>query len=237
MMSDFRDGLSFWWLGWGYVFRNRSLLAVAVMPALLALLFTAGFTYVIYMHLGVWVHSFISTVIGLASGFWYDIAYYPLVLGGGLVVLIASVYVAFVLQLGLAVPFNSVLAQKTLERRGLSTEISWSDTLRMLKTGIFKTLILLVLGLVLFVFSFVPMLNLLAITAALFIMAFDLMDYSFDAAGIMGFRRRLGYLFKYRAQWAGMAAGLALTLLVPGLTLLVTPGAVVGCALIMKEPE
>jgi hypothetical protein len=32
-----------------------------------------------------------------------------------------------------------------------------------------------------------------------------------------------------------MAAGLALTLLVPGLTLLVTPGAVVGGALILKE--
>ncbi len=66
------------------------------------------------------------------------------------------------------------------------------------------------------------------------VLAFDSLDYSFEALG-MGFRERLRYLIKEWSQWFGMATSLALTLLMPGLTLLIIPGAVVGAALILKE--
>ena len=82
-------------------------------------------------------------------------------------------------------------------------------------------------------FLFVPVLNLLAVSAAMLLLAFDSMDYSFETLG-WGLRQRLRYLRREWVQWSGMAAGLALTLLLPGLTLLVIPGAVVGAAMLVK---
>jgi uncharacterized protein involved in cysteine biosynthesis len=85
----------------------------------------------------------------------------------------------------------------------------------------------------LFVFSFVPGINVLAFVLTLMMLSFDCMDYTFDAMGL-GLRDRLLYLTARWQQWAGMATSLALTLLVPGLTLLMVPGAVVGAAVIFK---
>lgn len=236
MMSDFRSGLTFWWRGWAHLLQNRKLLVYALMPALFAIAFAGGFVWMIFTYLGGWVQGLVVAISGITSGFWYDVIYYPLVVGSGLIVFIASIYASYLGQKILAVPFYSLLAEKTLVQAGKKTRSSWSDALRMLKTGLAKTLLLLLVGLVLFVFSFIPVLNIVAISCALFILAFDCIDYSFECMG-MNLKQRLRYLFRERAQWAGMAAGLALTLLVPGLTLLVIPGAIAGGALILKEHE
>ncbi|MBX3020713.1 MAG: EI24 domain-containing protein [Bdellovibrionales bacterium] len=234
MISDFRSGLTFWWRGWGHLLKHRSLLSVAIMPLILSGLFAFGFVWLIFSYLPFWVHSLIGAVIGIAAGFWYDLIYYPLIIGGGLVVFVAALYVSFLLLRLVAVPFYALLAERTLNQLGKTTDTSWPTLLRMFRSCLVKTLILLLIGVVLFVFSFVPVLNVLAIAAALFIMAFDCMDFAFEACG-MGLRKRVTYLIRERAQWSGMALGLALTLPIPGLTLLVIPGAVVGCALILKE--
>jgi CysZ protein len=102
--------------------------------------------------------------------------------------------------------------------------------------SLLKTLLLLAVGFILFVFSFLPVLNFFAVGGALMILALDCMDYSLEALGY-GFRQRMAYFVKNPAQWLGMSLGLGLTLLVPGLTLLVIPGAVTGAALIVKDEK
>jgi CysZ protein len=99
-----------------------------------------------------------------------------------------------------------------------------------------KGAVFAVCGVFLFVLSFIPVINLLAVAAAMFLLAFDCMDYALEARRLK-FRQRLRYVFRNKAQWAGMATGLALTLLLPGLTLLVIPGAVTGAALNLKETD
>ena len=236
MISEFRSGLMFWWRGWGYLLSNRHLLVYALLPILFAVLFAGGAMWLVFTQLSGWVHALIGAVGGVAGGFWYDFIYYPLAVGGGIVVFVATIYVSYVGQKLFAVPFYSLLAEKALVQLGKKPQTSWANAIRMFKSGLVKAVLMLAAGLILFVFSFVPLLNVLAIACALLILATDCMDYSFECMG-MGLRQRMAYLWRERVQWAGMAAGLALTLPVPGLTLLVIPGAIVGSAMILKVRE
>jgi uncharacterized protein involved in cysteine biosynthesis len=147
--------------------------------------------------------------------------------------------VVYVFQALAAVPFNSLLAARTLRQLGKSVDEArlkreWMvHTLRMIAVSLVKSVFLLCAGLLFFLLSFFPILNLLALAGTFLLLAGDCMDYSFEAMGF-GLGRRAGYLFSHRMQWAGMATGLGLTLLVPGLTFLVIPGAVAGAAMIFK---
>ncbi len=240
--QDFKSGVTFWFQGWRFLFANRSLLTVAIIPFLISLSFTVLLIGVLWKYLPLWVQNLINTWIGLSAGLWHDFLYYPLVVGGGILVFISSIYVMYIVQMVVAVPFYTLLADRTLWRLAKKPEESkawkkWArKTLSMIKASLLKAALLLSIGIILFMFSFLPVLNIFALWGALLILGFDCMDYSFEAMGF-GFRRRLAYLFREWAQWSGMAVGLALTLLIPGLTLLVLPGAVVGAALILKKPS
>jgi uncharacterized protein involved in cysteine biosynthesis len=160
-------------------------------------------------------------------------------ISAALIVLAIAGYLAFLVQQFIGIFFNSLLADRALAQLGKKADDDrlWKEwakhTVHMLLTSVTKTLLFLLLGLVFFGFSLLPGLNLLALLGAFALVAFDCIDYSFEALGF-GLRRRFAYMLSQWAQWAGMTAALALTLLVPGLTLLVIPGAVVGAALIIK---
>lgn len=213
----------FWALGWRHILAHRRLLALAVMPLLISTAGAGVLLAALWNHLPQW------------QGFWYEFLYYPLLIGAGLLAFVMSIYTVYILQSLIAVPFYSLLAERTLESMQKRPKGGgWRRALAMLKSGAVKSIALLLLGALLFVLSFVPVLNLLAVAAAMLLLAFDSMDYAFETLG-WGLRQRLRYLKREWVQWFGMAAGLALTLLVPGLTLLVIPGAVVGAALLVKS--
>lgn len=230
---DFRMAFCFWYRGWGFLFAHRSLLALALLPTMIALLSAAGFAWLLFDRLGDWSRAWVDSLSFLGSGVWHDLAYYPVLLGAGVVIILATLYAAFLLQILVAIPFFSLLSDRTLVKLGKKPPTDWRTTVRMIKVGLVKTVVFLGVGVILFVFTWIPILNLVSLFCALLVMAFDLIDYSFENVG-MGFRDRLAYLYRERVQWIGMAAGLALTMVIPGLTLLVTPGAVVGGAMILK---
>lgn len=239
-MSDFFGGFSFWWRGWKMLLSHRRLFLVAFLPILISLTAMGAALWLVFQFLMTWSATLVQWILGAASGFWYDIIYYPLIIGGGLLVLIGIVYVVFLAHGLIAAPFYSLLAERTLSFLGKKNDQKFSFSqwlrmsLRMLKVSLIKTVLFLILGAILFVCSFIPAINLVAVLGAMMILAFDCIDYSFEAKG-WGLRQRVGYMFRNRWQWIGMALGLALTLFVPGLTLLIVPGAVVGGAIILKE--
>lgn len=130
-------------------------------------------------------------------------------------------------------PFLSFLAEKYLLRVGVlssdKTSLSqWlSSSFKMLRVALIKLLVFAALGFMLFFTSFVPGLNLFSSFAASLIVAFDCMDYSFEAMG-WDFKTRLSYFRQNLPLFCGMATVLTLTLLIPGLTLLIYPLAVIG---------
>lgn len=230
--------MTFWARGWAHILNHRSLLTLALLPFLIALTATGALGWVLWSHMGAWSHMFLIWAAG--SHPWVaKFFHYPLLLAGVLLIFLSSIYVVYVFQALAAVPFNSWLAARTLRQLGKNADEArlrreWvKHTLRMIAASLTKSVLLLCAGLVFFVLSFFPILNLLALAGTLLMLAGDCMDYSFEAMGF-SLRRRAGYLLSHRLQWMGMATGLGLTLLVPGLTFLVIPGAVVGAAQIFK---
>jgi CysZ protein len=235
---DFHEGLCFWIKGWRLLFQNRSLLGVALLPILISTGAAAALIWLLWVNLPHWVQILV-TWIG-ASGWVHHLLYYPLLVSGALLALFSSVYVLYLAQSLIAVPFYSFLADRTLGMCGKkpNDQKMWREwiahTFKMVRVSLTKFIFLLCVGLVLFVFSFLPVLNVFTLTGAMLILAMDCMDYSLDPFGL-GFRQRMSYYRRNWAQWLGMAAGLALTLLLPGFTLLIIPGAVVGAAIIVKS--
>lgn len=236
--KEFYVGLLFWMKGWRHLLSHRKLLALALLPLMIAVAAAAALGWLVWNYLPAWAHSLAYGV--KLSHLWSEVLYYPLLISMGLLIFISLIYGIYLLQSLIAVPFYSFLADRTLGELGKKPDDSrqWKEwaahTARMIRVSLIKTAILLMAGIVFFMFSFLPILNFFAMAGALLILASDCMDYSLEALGF-GLRRRLSYFLKNWAQWFGMATGLALTLLVPGLTLLVIPGAVVGAALIVKN--
>ncbi len=230
-MSEFLGGLSFWWRGWVFLLKSPRFLTLAILPLILSMLFIVPFFWFIFSQLPQWSTVLVSVLLGWTTEFWQDVVYYPLFLSALLAVIIGSFFLVYVLHSILAIPFYSRLAEQTVTLRGKKSQglSFW----RMLRAGLIKTAVLLPVGFIFFLISFVPGLNLIALFGSMLILAFDIIDYSFEAVGF-GFRERVGYLLRHRGQWLGMAAGLALTLPVPAFTLLIIPGAVTGAALILK---
>ena len=234
---DFAAGLMFWWRGWRHLFSRRDLLRVAMGPVLIVVATAAAALTLLFAHLGPWARWLLAQMNW--SALWTHYLYYPLLFSAGLLVTCITVYVAFILQGVVAMFFHAILADRTLAQQGKKADDrrvgrEWAKhTVRMILTSLLKAVLFLLLGAVFFVFSFIPGLNAIALVGTMALLAFDCMDYSFEALGF-GLRRRIAYMFRQWPQWAGMATALALTLLIPGLTLLIVPGAVVGAALIIK---
>jgi CysZ protein len=185
--------------------------------------------------LGAWVATALGWALSPAAGIWYQMLYYPLLAVFWLVFLVLLGYLVFLLGAVVAAPFHSLLAERTLMKLGAlqSRPFYFGEWirggLRMLMASLVKLVVFSLLGVFIFVASFIPGVNLLGSFMASLIVAFDSMDYSFEVKE-WNFRRRVDFFRKEFPLFAGMGLSLGLTLLVPGLTLLVYPTAVVGAA-------
>lgn len=236
-MKDFIQGLTAWPRGLSFIIRNPRLYRVAVIPFLISLTAGVASAWALVNYYPPFAQGLLA-MMGLVSGVWFNITYYPLLFVGGLIVFAGMVYALYALHAVIAAPFYSALAERTLALTGKETNLpnGWREFFAMIRVSAVKGLLFLVCGLFLLVLSFIPVVNLLAFAGTMLLLAFDGMDYALEARHLR-LRQRLRYAFRNKAQWFGLAAGLALTLLLPGLTLLVTPGLVVGAALIQKDTD
>lgn len=240
-MSEFTSSILFWVRGWQHILSRRPLMTIAIFPFFLVFLAAIGLGVLLWVYVPSWVYA-VMMGLGFSEGFWYQLLYYLALISIALVSVIGSVYIVYVLQQLLAIPFYSLLAERTLIGVGKKADTKmafriWAaHNFRMLRISLIKLLVVLPAALLFLVFSFVPLLNLFAVVGVLLILSSDAMDYSHEAMG-WGFRQRMEYYKRHWKQWFGMAAGLALTLPLPGLTLLAIPGAVVGAALIVKNEK
>ncbi|MCB0384592.1 MAG: EI24 domain-containing protein [Bdellovibrionales bacterium] len=219
---------------------NPDLRKWAVIPFLIDLaLVVAGFLGGSVLLPG-WVASGVAWVIPATTGWIFSIFYYPVLFFFWLVFLVVWVYVIYLVASVIAAPFNAILAERTLMKLGMITDrpfnmAKWTATsIKMMTTALIKAGVFLTLGIFIFALSFVPVLNILSSFMALMVMSFDSLDYSYEILEL-NLRERLR-AFKYIFPEAtGMAGALAVTLLLPGLTLLMMPAAVVGGAAVLRS--
>jgi len=150
-------------------------------------------------------------------------------------VFILSGYFIYSVASIIASPFYSVLAEKTLEFRGirLTSAKTFSGytklAVRMLWISVRRSVVLLTLFALLFILAWIPGLNLISTLAAFVILAFDIADYSFEARQ-MSLASRFADLRSNILEYFGMGMALAMAAIIPGLILLVMPYAIVGAS-------
>lgn len=217
------------------LFRVKGVFLLSIVPALV----TSGFlVFGIYKGIEV-VPMIITGLLGMfgitISGFFLQVAYWLTLFLGGLMYLLLTVASAFVLTKILLVPFNSLIAEKVLRHEGrlrssndrLSVWIKKSIVL--MGVSVLQTLIFLVIGSVLFVTSFIPVLQVVSGFIGLIIIAFDCSDYSMELAEL-GIRRKFDLLKSRFLEFSGFGVVVGLTLFVPLLNLLFLPIAVAGAS-------
>lgn len=240
MIKRFFNGFDFILRGRRHLSAMPELKKWAVMPLVIDVLVLG---LAIYFGLGAvkdLVYQLSVFALGSATSGYFDFLYYPLLVLFWLIAFIMCFYFVYVLASVVASPFNSVLAEKILISKGvIKSEPSHlmsmiKVSVQMLVVSLKRAAFLLVVGLVLFVLSFIPGLNLLAAFSVFVLLAFDSMDYAFEASK-MSLNARIEFFKKNFVEFCGMGAFVGLTAFIPGLTLLLMPLAVVGAAELFSE--
>ena len=128
----------------------------------------------------------------------------------------------------IAAPFYGLLAASVFEsnRRGASKNLT---SFRQTRAALIKTSLFLVMGLVLGLLSFIPVVGCLTGFLFLILLSYDIVDYALDALD-WPLERRFAFFKQHLAVFIGLGFSLGLVFLVPGLNFFVLPASVVGAS-------
>ena len=234
-MSDFIFGFFSPFHGLRLLFADSRLRALAILPLALSLVLGSilsiagiyGLTFAIGS-----ISLELGTLLALDPAGFGSIIITIFLWPSGLLLLGAGVYVLVRL---VAAPFYSYLAEKTLVKLGTRQDHpfvfqTWVwISFRMFWVSLVKAVLFAFAGGILFVFSLVPVLNIIATIGFVHMLAFDVSDYAFEAME-WPLARRFAHVRNHMMTYTGLACGMGLAMLIPGLNLVLMPAAVVGAS-------
>lgn len=239
-MSDFFFGLTAIFRGFQIVLFDAHLRALSIVPFVASLLLgsvltISGLYYLaatlggVAMHIGAW--------LSLAPGGWgvalINVLLWPI----GLLGLGVAIYMAVRLVVA---PFYSILAEAALVRLGLREDRpfrirEWLPlTLKMLVVSLLKSGVFIVAGGVLFILSLIPLVNILATLGFVHMLSFDVADYGFEAME-WNLKKRFRHFRENLNLYSGLAIGLGGAMVIPGMSLIIMPAALVGASLVLQR--
>ncbi len=231
-VREFAIGFTCFFRGLALLSTTPALWPYAFMPFVLGLcLFFGGFWW-IAGRLSGWVQGLLHLISSL-EGTYFSILYWMSLVIIWPAVIFALIYGVFVLSRLLAAPFHALLAERALIELEVIEErpfhfVEWLRlSMRMLAQSLIKTGAFATIGLVLLLFSLVPLANILAVVGFLLIAAFDCTDYSLEAIHLT-FRERVCLVRRHFSYFCGFAASLGLVFLIPGFNFFLLPAAVAG---------
>lgn len=232
-------GMKFIFKGFRAIKDNKSLWMWLLAPILIDLFLLVFLLGLAFSKLSLLVTMSLGFIFSEPTGFIYSLLYYPLFLILALGFSVIIVYGIYLIGTVIASPFNSVIAEKVLMRRGIIEEkpfvfSNWlRASLKMMLISLVRTFIFIIIGIILLVCSFIPGLNLFSSFMAFVILAFDNMDYTYEVMQ-MNLSDRFVHFKNHAFTFSGMATVIGVTLFVPGLTLLLMPVLVAGAASIYQ---
>lgn len=239
-MSDFFFGLTAIFRGFQILVSDSKLRALSIVPFLVSILLgsvltISGLYYLgatlggVAMQLGAWM--------SLVPGGWAMALLNVLLWPIGLLGLGVAIYMAVRLVVA---PFYSVLAEAALVKMGIREDRpfrlqQWVPlTLRMLVVSLLKSAVFVGAGAVLFLLSLIPVVNLLATLGFVHMLSFDVSDYSFEAME-WTLKRRFQHFRENMNLYSGLAIGLGGAMVIPGMSIVIMPAAIVGASLVLQR--
>lgn len=237
-MKNFFKGFFFVFRGFKELKTRKGLLKWFIAPLIVNLILLTVF---LSTGLG-YVDGFVATAMGYITfdGWFFEALKWVLDLLFSLAFIILIVYLVFILSTVISAPFNALMAENILLQDGVISEApfnakTWvSFTLKMLWASLIKAMFFLGVAVVAFIVGFMPGLNFFAIFLSLLVIAFDCFDYAFEVMG-MNFKQRKMFFSQNLLVGSGMAIFLLVTMIIPGLIIIVLPLGVIGASSLVKE--
>lgn len=245
--KDFVDGFLAVFRGIYLILTSRRLLFLSLLPIMIGFsVFIFGGWFILSKYVfisNLWdafftSSSFAQSQVQAVSQFLKGLFYLGRFMATALAlfaILLGWVYISFLVTKLFAGPFYSLIAIRVLKERGRGR----GEPIRFLQflylsfrttaVNLLEIVLFLLIGIFLFVFSFVPFLNVLAGFGFFLVLAFDSADYSFDVYNF-GLGQRLKYFFSHFLQFCGFALAISLVIMVPGLNLILFAASVAGAA-------
>ncbi|MCB0393752.1 MAG: EI24 domain-containing protein [Bdellovibrionales bacterium] len=235
MIQSFLIGFKSPIAGVRLILSDSQLLRLSVLPFLvMTLAMILGFTYAFPS-----LAAYLVTLVPAFTGWMVVFGW----LGMGLAYLLGFLGVAIVFVLFASVvasPFQGLLAEKTLMKLGALESKpfkigEWLGfTIKMLIVAVERASIFAVVGLMLFVLSLIPIVQVGAGFLGLIIVALDCVDYSLELLGF-GLRKRFTFLKQNFWELAGFGCCFGITFFVPLLNFFMLPAAVVGACIMVND--
>jgi CysZ protein len=227
--STYFEGLRFWT-------SSRPLLRLSVVPFFIYLFsVVAGLSFALSK-----IPEAVKFVVSSPQAWYQYIFYYALMALTALAFFFITLFVSSVIGNLVAFPFNDALAEKTLLLTKALPETKWqfkgwvSKSLKNLGAMLRKAMVLLIVGGLLLFAALLPGLGLIAGAIGIFIMAVDIMDFTFDHFQ-MTFGERKNFIRSYLPEMIGFTGALALTMAIPIINMLALPGSVVAAAWLFSK--
>ncbi len=229
MISRLRVGISSFTQGITLIRSNRNLLILSAIPAFMSLVLYTVSLVIGMMYLDTILSLVIKSNIHEYNAFLKYLIYilWFAILGAGMY------FFVFVIVSVLAVPVCAVLAERTLahqqfflpEKKGVKENIK--IFIKMLRVSLLKLILILMLSVLVFFASFIPLISPIAIFISVMLITFDCMDYVMELDEL-GFRQRMALFKNHWIEIGSFSIGMAVILVIPFIHFLMLPVAVVG---------
>jgi CysZ protein len=237
MIARFFRGMGYFGRGWRVAFGEAHVLPFVLLPALVTVLVAGGGTFFAYQ----WAHEFVARHSAGHGALWGAIVWLFVV-----VFVLATAYVLYVASCLLATaPFAGVLSERA-EQVHTGDKVApqpWREilalSLRGLGQAILGVLLYLAIAVPLFVIQwFVPLVApfiwIAGIVQAALFFAFDAFNEPLHRRGA-SFGGKWSFIGTHLAESLGFGTGVALLMMVPFFSVIVTPVAIVGGTLLYLD--
>ena len=235
--NEFFQGFGVLSKGVKHALKNLKIFTLCILPILIAfgLLFTTfGWSYNFTFEL-------LSSWTLNESGFNFFGGKVLLWLTALFLKIISAVFVMlgyYILLQVMYIPFCSLISEVILRSKGIISPKGLGGFLKqnytMLKVGLAKSLLLILVALVIFITSFIPLLSFLPLYFGFLVISYDSFDYGLELYGLSLSERKLFFKTHF-ALINGHSLILFIVNIIPGLVLLTLPFSVVGASLRLGE--
>lgn len=236
MISRFKNGVTSFIEGVRLLTKDKTMRALGFVPAIMSLtLFTVGLVVGIsYVDdIMSWViHSNMSDYNIYLKSIIYIISF--------LLLSFILYFATFIVVSILAVPVCTALSQRVLVQTGylVPTERGLKENIfsfaNMLRVSLLKLGVIVVISMMLFVASFIPVVSPVALYLSLMLLTFDCMDYAMEHDE-QGFRQRFTFFVRHWLEFSGFAVCMAIVLAIPFIHFILLPAAVLGTSVLYSR--
>lgn len=217
-------GMKIFISGWGLFWKHKSIRKLAYIPlAITFVVLMLGITY--GWGVVTWGMALVTPYIGASvDGFLLFLisAIFHLIY------IVLLVVVLFLTANLFSIPFNALIAERVMAILGADYYKpkgagDWSKyTTQMLVTGILKALLVLCLGAMVFVLSFLPFLGFIGTFFTIFVLAYDSCDYGLELKN-RKLKDRWKFVNKYFWELCGYTTLVSITFMIPGMNFFMLP--------------